>query len=124
MIINDRKTIAEIQREFSQKFPYLKLEFYKVPHGEGDGSPEQQKLDPALTVDDARTSHKSGDMSINGHLKVSTLEQRFHEDYGLNVQVFRNSGGLWLQTTATDDWTLTEQNERGKNSRKEDEVTS
>jgi len=47
-------------------------------------------------------------------MKVSELEKIFLEDYGLNVQVFRNSGRVWLETTMTDDWTLAEQNRQGE----------
>jgi len=34
MIISDNKTIQQVQDEFSEKFPFLKLEFYKLPHEE------------------------------------------------------------------------------------------
>ena len=114
MLITDDKKINAIKREFSAKFPNLKLEFYKKEHEEGEGNPAREKIDDDLTIGEIRTIHNSGDLSINGNLKVSTLEHNFMEDYGLNVQVFRKSGGLWLQTTSTDSWTLSEQNTRGR----------
>lgn len=113
MIISDQKKIREIQQEFSEKFENLKLEFYTKSHNSESGSPADQLIDPENTLGEIRTVHKSGDLSINGHLKVSTLEQHFHDDYGLNVQVFRRSGDIWLQTTSTDEWTLAEQDKRG-----------
>ena len=116
MQITNNKTLADIQKEFNAKFPYLKLEFYSQAHKTKAGSPENLKLNPQHTIDEARTKHTLGDLSINGHLKVSTLENTFHEKYGLNVQVFRRSGNIWLQTTATDDWTLADQNKKGKES--------
>jgi hypothetical protein len=33
---------------------------------------------------------------------------------GLYVQVFRKSGKVWLETTATDNWSLYKQNEEGQ----------
>lgn len=114
MKILDNRTIADIQAEFHAKFPYLKLEFYNQPHEVGEGSRLKSLIDKNKTIKDVRTVHTEGEMSINGHLKVSTLEQSFADDYGLNVQVFRKSGGLWLQTTATDEWTLTDQNKKGE----------
>jgi hypothetical protein len=33
--------------------------------------------------------------------------------YGLSVQVFRKSGNVWLETSATDNWTLRQQNNEG-----------
>lgn len=116
MIINDSKTISEIQEEFTEKFPFLRLEFYKSHHDTHEGSPKEEKIDSFYKIGEIRTRTRTGDLSINGHLKVSTLEEKFEEDYGLNVQVFRRSGEVWLQTTATDNWTLTDQNERGKDS--------
>jgi hypothetical protein len=114
MKISDSRTIAIIQAEFNTKFPYLKLEFYNESHEVGQGSILKSLIDKTKTIKAVRTIHTEGELSINGHLKVSTLEQTFATDYGLNAQVFRKSGGLWLQTTSTDEWTLTDQNEKGE----------
>ncbi len=114
MLITDAKKIREIQAEFNNKFPCLKLEFYKRSHEEGQGSPAKQRVDTEKLVGTIRTIHKEGDLSINGNMKVKTLESLFESEYGLHVQVFRKSGSLWLQTIATDEWTLTEQNKRGE----------
>lgn len=116
MKISDNRTIAGVQTEFHTKFPYLKLEFYNQPHEVGQGSKLKSLIDSKKTIKEVRTIHTEGEMSINGHLKVSTLEQAFTDNYGLNVQVFRKSGGLWLQTTSTDEWTLTDQNHKGQRS--------
>lgn len=114
MIITDEKKLKDIQVEFREKFPNLKLEFYKKTHEAGEGNPDREKLSPDETIKAVRTVHTSGDLSIDGHQKVSTLETNFQEMYGLNVQVFRHSNGIWLQTTATDHWTLAEQNKKGE----------
>lgn len=114
MTITDKKTIKDIQTEFNNKFPYLKIEFYAHEHKEKQGSPNTDKLVDTLTIGDARTKMKEGDFSINANQKVSTLEQNFQDTYGLNVQVFRKSGDIWLQTIATDGWTLHKQNEKGE----------
>ncbi len=113
MTITDNKTIKAIQAEFNSKFPYLRIEFYAHEHEEQEGSPNEDMLAESLTIGDARTTMKEGDLSIHANQKVSTLEQNFQEKYGLNVQVFRKSGDVWLQTTATDNWTLHKQNEKG-----------
>ncbi|MBK6949217.1 MAG: hypothetical protein IPH16_15200 [Haliscomenobacter sp.] len=49
-------------------------------------------------------------------MTVREFEQAFYDTYGLNVQVFRRSGNIWIQTTATDSWTLAEQNRKGSSS--------
>ncbi|MFT5165741.1 MAG: hypothetical protein ACI8P3_000970 [Saprospiraceae bacterium] len=116
MIIKDSKLIRAIQKEFNDKFPFLKIEFYEKKHAMGEGSERALKIDPGKIIAEVRSKHNTGDLSINGHLKVKTLEKHFADDYGLNVQVFRKSGDLWLQTIATDEWTLSEQNEHGSQS--------
>jgi len=116
MIISDNKTIITIQNEFQQKFPFLKIEFYTTPHQIGEGSAEKQHIEGDKTIGEIRKIHNNGDMSINGHLKVSTFEQNFHQKYGLNVQVFRQAKQIYLQTSKTDSWTLSEQNKKGAES--------
>ena len=113
MIISDDKTLREIQLEFSEKFTNLKLEFYAEAHEEGEGTSARSLLDVNQTLAAVRSVHTAGNLSIDGHKLVKTLEQDFLERFGLNVQVFRKSGDLWLQTTSTDSWSLSDQNKRG-----------
>ena len=114
MDISDGKKISEVKKEFHDKFPFLKLEFYKEHHKVGEGSSAKQLLEGDKTIGEVRSIHNSGEISINGNLKVSSLEQAFSDTYGLNVQVFRKSGKIWLQTITTDEWTLSEQNHKGE----------
>lgn len=112
MIISEFKKLSEIQTEFNTKFSNLKIEFYTSAHEVNKPSAASHLIPIDKTIAEVRTVHSEGDISINGHLKVSTFEKQFSEKFGLNVQVFRKSGDVWLQTTKTDDWTLSEQNER------------
>lgn len=61
-----------------------------------------------MSIDDIRTIHTSAWIDISGHVPVKALENQFFRLLGLNVQVFRRSGNLWLETTTTDHWTLAE----------------
>ncbi len=114
MWIKDDMTISELQQAFSEKFPFLRIEFYSEPHEVGQGSPETKKIPADKKVGEVRLVHTEGDFRIDPKMKVADVETLFAEKYGLYVQVFRRSGQLWLQTTATDNWTLEEQNERGR----------
>lgn len=115
IIIHDSYKLCEIQKEFSEHFPYLKLEFFGF-------EPTEQKIflrenlitDTNKTVAEIRHLHLMGHISINAQQKVSTLEQHFKKNFGINIQVFRKSGNTWLLTTTTDDWTLAEQNKKGE----------
>ncbi|PHN01700.1 hypothetical protein [Flavilitoribacter nigricans] len=116
MKITDNKRLIQVQEEFQEDFPFLKIEFYAGQHQAGEGSRAEEKLDPQLTIGEVRSKHREGDLQIDGELEVRQLEKLFFDDYGLNVQVFRQSGHLWMQTSASDHWTLEKQNRKGGHS--------
>ena len=111
--ISDDVQLKEIKRKFNEKFPHLKIEFFSEEHGEGEASTYKSMYDEELYLKDIRTNHNEGELSINGHTETATFEQTFRDKYGVNVQVWRKSGNMWLQTTTTDDWTLSEQDQKG-----------
>ena len=116
MLIDNSKKIKDLQMEFHRVFPHLKLEFYEGSHREGEASPARQQLDKERLIDEVRSVHSEGNLHIREEMSVSELERLFLEKFGLNAQVFRRSGTLWLQTSATDNWTLAEQNRKGGHS--------
>jgi hypothetical protein len=116
MLISDHMILRDIQRAFNQMFPALKVEFFTGQHTAGQGSPMKTKLDAGQTIGQVRVKHTEGDFKVSENMTVAAFEGTFFERYGLNVQVFRRSGNIWIQTTATDSWTLEEQNRKGSNS--------
>ena len=46
-------------------------------------------------------------------MTVNQLELLIFSKFGLAAQVFRKSGNVWLETSATDNWTLLQQNNEG-----------
>lgn len=115
MNISDNRVIADIQAEFNSKFPYLQLEFHAEAHKEGEGSSVKTRIPADKTIGEVRSKHTSGDFSIDGHLHAGTLEEKFRDMYGLNVQVMRRKRGAWLQTIHTDGLSLTELNRDAEN---------
>ncbi len=111
--IRDDQTLKSIKSEFNQHFPHLKIEFFSIKHVEDEASPRTAVYDDSLYLKNIRTNHQEGEMSVDGHLKTSTFEQNFQKTFGVNVQVYRRSGSLWLQTITTDSWTLAEQERKG-----------
>ncbi|NBC24024.1 MAG: hypothetical protein GVX78_00220 [Bacteroidetes bacterium] len=114
MKIHEDMRIIDLQSEFNSKFQHLKLEFYNEPHKEGEGSTSGLILDPYKKVKEVSNVDSSGELVINPEMTVVHLEKILADQFGLNAQVFRKSQGIWLQTTATDEWTLSQQNEAGK----------
>ncbi len=108
--ISDSLTIKDIQDIFSQKYPYLKIEFFSKSHRIHAGSRKEFIISPETKIKDCRSQHHTGTLDIFPQTTVAELEMNFQEIFGLFIQVFRKSGDVWIETTVTDDWTLEKQN--------------
>jgi hypothetical protein len=113
LVISNDKAIQKVQQDFNEHFPFLKLEFYKL-QADGPASGVKKHLPPSTPLRAAGLNQEGGLMEIHKDMKVNELEKQFLNNFGLNVQVCRKSGTLWLETTMTDNWTLQKQNEHGQ----------
>ena len=111
MAITEGKTIVDIQTEFNRYYPYLKLEFF---WGVGKKDKYHRLTDTTIKVENISNSMHGGTIQLSDTMTVSNLEDIFSSRFGLQVQVFRKSGNLWLETTKTDNWTLKLQNDHGR----------
>jgi hypothetical protein len=111
--INDERRIFAVQYEFNKMFPYLKLEFFGKSNKSG-GAPSKKEIHhPSKTLGESRTLHNAGEVTITAYMTVGELEQTLRDVYDLSTEVFRKSGKAWLETSATEDWTLERQNKVG-----------
>ena len=106
--------ISDIQKEFNKAFPFLKIEFFNNKSFSRTEFSAQQIIAANRRIGDTQLAIKDGDIQINEEMKVIELERLFKEKFKLAVQVFRKSGNLWLETTMTDNWTLSQQNNHGR----------
>lgn len=113
ILISDSKQIRTIQRQFQAEFPHLKLEFFSERHLPGEASDATTMIEDSHTLGIFRFKHTVGKLEIVPEMTVTELEQHFWDVFGLGVQVFRKSGDAWLETTATDRWTLAKEEEQG-----------
>lgn len=111
--ILENRRLSELQQDFNALFPFLKIEFFKAPHSIGEGSAKNQLHDNNRIVSDCRLKKSEGVLQIHEGMTVSDLEAKFFDDFGLSAQIFRKSGNVWLETSATDSWTLRQQNDEG-----------
>ena len=114
LIIDDNKNISTIQQEFNSMFPYLKIEFFKHTYGIYHGNPKKDMLNSNLSLKQFCKKNGNGTLEIKDSMKVSDLENSFQRLFSLSAQVFRKSAGYWIETSVTDDWTLKQQNDEGK----------
>ena len=113
--INDTKTLEEVSKSFSENFPFLKIEFYDEAHHWQEQSSRKHMLPHNKTIGEVRKKHNPGAMEIHNWQKTGKVEQEFRKLFGLNVQLFRQEGDLWVQTAGTDELSIEEQNEIGRN---------
>jgi polyphosphate kinase len=106
--ITSARSIEDLQQDFNAAYPFLKLEFYRMP------AKTNSMLTHSLKIKDARRMQYDGIIELQDSMKVHDLENELKEKYGLNAQVFRKSGKVWLETTRSDSWTLKQQNDHGR----------
>ncbi|RYG40794.1 MAG: hypothetical protein EOO01_26555 [Chitinophagaceae bacterium] len=112
LLLSHDKTLSEVQHFFTSKYPYLKIEFYKKQDREQLAGVKRTHLSPSMTLK-ASGLEKNEVIDISKDMTVADLENIFSQS-GLNVQVSRRSGIVWLETTMTDQWSLEKQNEHGR----------
>lgn len=112
--IDKNTTIETLQNEFSKFYPFLKIEFFREPHVTGKGSAKNKMIKSNCRLGDIQKIKKLGSLTIDDKSSVSDFEHLFEIKFGLFIQLFRKSGNVWLETSATDNWSLAQQNEEGE----------
>ncbi|MBK8052474.1 MAG: hypothetical protein IPK35_04145 [Saprospiraceae bacterium] len=116
MKIQKTSTVQHIFDQFNNVFPYLKLEFFSKGHEDHKGNKPEDIISHSTLLSSINPELLEKDFIISEEMTVSAFEQMMKDNFNLNVQVFRKSNDLWLQTTATDHWTLQKQNGKGQRS--------
>jgi hypothetical protein len=112
--IDHESQISNIQNKFTEVYPFLKIEFFKDSFIKKRLSQKAEKINPAEKV--KLVGHLNGynKIDIGKQRTVAQLAEDFRELFGLNVQLYRKLGNLWIETCLTDDWTLEQQNREGE----------
>ena len=103
--------LFNLQLAFEEKFPKLKIEFFKSKHDKNELSPLNEEILSDLTVKELNPDFQEKFLLLFETEKVSAFEKRMEEEFGLHIQVMRRSGSSWIQTSVTDDWTMLKQEE-------------
>lgn len=115
--ITHHSQIKTVQKKFHEAFPFLKLEFFDIPHGWGEPVTQGYQYDPSFRVSALEKEGVTVQIiRIHPWSKTGMIEKEFEENFGLHVQVYRRSGYKWVQTAGTDELSLEEQNELGMRS--------
>jgi hypothetical protein len=102
MCIEKGKPIRDIQKEFNELYPFLKIELIEK------GQPA------AKVVSGTHFNEKCRHIDVSAGRTVAELEGDFRDQINLPVQLFRRAGNLWIETSLTHDWSLDQQNKEGE----------
>lgn len=116
LILDPKASFESIRTQFRKKFNYLDLQCFKKKHENKEGSRKKLMYEPDTRLSELMNVTHSVSVSFHPTDTVKLFEEKIKDISGLNIQVFRKSGKLWLETTVTDNWTLQQQNEEGEKS--------
>lgn len=106
----NRQFIKEVEKVFSSRYPFLKIEFPKVgvrwlsEVEDGDGEKWRRQAEDIL----------DSEVGLTDGMTVGELEVRLGDLLGVPLVVLRRSGNFWIETSMTRGWSLKEQNDHGK----------
>ncbi len=83
--VHGRKLLRTLQKEFTEKFPYLILGF--IHSGDRGKSVDVRGLDTSKNISATRTKTSNEEISLHGRTKVSTMEEKFWDELGIAVQI-------------------------------------
>jgi len=84
--IDGQKSVSDFKKEFSDTFPFLKIELLK------------------------KGSNDSIHLEIDDQTSVSRLKTLLLNELGIVCHVYRKSGSIWIEISLTNDWSLSKQN--------------
>ena len=111
--ITSERLIKDIQHEFSQVFPFLKIEFQRKPRPSMNSTHKIYALPNEFITGHSIKTNSRKTIVITPFMTVRELEDICEKNFGVFVQFYRKSGNLWLKVTMTDNWTMKQQNELG-----------
>ncbi|OFY44270.1 MAG: hypothetical protein A2X18_01275 [Bacteroidetes bacterium GWF2_40_14] len=88
IVINSKRRIFAIQKEFSSMFPTLEILFYAKPSNSGGAHSEKLITHGSRSLKDCRAIHEEGVLEILPTMTISELKSRFSDTYGLKAEVF------------------------------------
>lgn len=112
--ITSDRLVKDIQEEFNALFPFIKIDFYKTAAIINQHKQKSNKLLSYHTMGGENGLYRSVTFVITPLMTVEELEALCQEQLGLFVQLSRKFGKSWMEISMTNNWTIREQNERGR----------
>ncbi|MFT4155627.1 hypothetical protein [Parafilimonas sp.] len=110
LFINQESKIEDICKSFTASYPFLKIELYKKPFA---GSFKKERLPFKQPLGQIINHDLKATIVITAGTTVAELEESF-SSIGLQAEIFRRSGNVWVETSLTNNWSLYQQNCEGE----------
>lgn len=109
LYITSDKLVRDIQQEFSQAFPFLKLEFFTKKAA----VKKRISNDQFLSIENVpgKQGAECKKLFLTPGLTIKELAKTCDELFGVSVSVYRRFSNLWLETSITENFTLQQQND-------------
>ncbi|NNM94274.1 MAG: hypothetical protein HKL88_02280 [Bacteroidia bacterium] len=109
IIIHDDRVIEDIQREFSEKYPNLKIEFFIKIEPKGNNPAKKLIMHSGNKLCDCREEHSKGSIPITPDMTIRDVERALRHQFGLHPRIYHKIGSDWLEPS-TRHWSLEKQN--------------
>lgn len=107
----NNRTIQEIQNDFSEYFPHLKIQFYQKDNFFPGSFSDLFVESGDVKISNCRIKTNTGYLYLNDESTVQKLKQTFLDYFGLKVEVFQITDmNHWSQNPVEDNKLLTEIN--------------
>ncbi len=111
--ITDHRKIFTIQKEFSELFPFLKIEFFEKPHTSSGTAGKKLVKHASKTLGNCRNIHRNGFLTITPGMTIRELQLTFADVYGLTIKISKKTNGVWIDASVNDGWALEKHNRGG-----------
>lgn len=112
--LNTQTSIKQIQESFTNRFPFLKIEFFIDANHDGINTANEMIKDHNLTLGSLAAQNINTNLELHGTQTINELEQLFKKNFGLIAQVFYKRNNNWLVTSTSDKLTLNELNQKAE----------
>lgn len=105
IVIKKDMQVKDLKKQFHAYYPQMKIEVFRTTHDVEGGNSKANLISNDVSLSEL-TGGLEGEVEFVGSISVAEFEQRFADGFHLNIQVFRKSGDVYIETTKTDDWSL------------------
>jgi len=94
--IDDNKTIGDLQENFNESFPFLKIEFYDRRYRSIKDYHLLFPLASNVRLETIRKKHDPGICTIKSWYRVETVEEDLWNNFGLVARICHYDGNKWV----------------------------